>query len=165
MGYECLSGEKLLVMAESTSNINCGIFSGWLLGHVPLTIEKVGGKSPIGLATCDSWLGLSRFTPSQHLLCRQNLALVIITQLVSGSHRKDNVRPDTPGACLLWEMVGIPHGVEAGRVKAASKVGLRETAVALLRVDPQIQGCASHRVASEHTETLGIIISPSTVVH
>ncbi len=33
-----------------TSNITCGIFTGWLAGQVPLTLEKEGGP-PMGCAT------------------------------------------------------------------------------------------------------------------
>lgn len=96
--------------------------------------------------------------PSEFFLDHQHPA-------INGLHGKHNVRPDTPSAWLLWERVGIQLGVEAWRIEAASKVGLRETAVALLRVLPQVQGCASHRVASKHTETLGTMVSPIKVAH
>ena len=44
-------------------------------------------------------------------------------RLVRGLQWEDNVRSDTSKAWLLGEVVGIPLGVEAWRIHAASKVG------------------------------------------
>jgi len=66
--------------------------------------------------------------------------------------RKDDIRANPAGTRLLGEMVGIPDGIHARRIRAPAPVGLRVTAVALLHVAAKILGSAAVGVARQHAK-------------